>query len=117
MPVAIALWCIAALLVLAVVATAIARKRAATPIVYGVSLAASLVALASALQGLLGAAEPTTAALPLGRPWRCSQSFLSAIVCGGRGRRSGMILMPLQLVTHSAVVDQASRRAGADACR
>jgi len=69
MPVAIALWCIATLLVVAVLATAIARQRAATPIVYGVSLAASLVALAGALQCLLGGAEPSTAALPLGIPW------------------------------------------------
>jgi hydrogenase-4 component B len=69
MPVAIALWCIAALLVLAVLAAAIARQRAATSIVYGVSLAASLVALTGALQGLLGGAAPTTAAMPLGLPW------------------------------------------------
>src|SRR5258708_13576216 len=69
MLVAIALWCIAALLVLAVLATAIARQRAATPIVYGVSFAASLVALAGALQCLLASAEPSTAALPLGIPW------------------------------------------------
>src|SRR5260221_14425295 len=69
MLVEIALWCIAALLVLAVRATAIARQRAATPIVYGVSFAASLVALAGALQCLLASAEPSTAALPLGIPW------------------------------------------------
>src|SRR5260370_21118704 len=69
MPVAIALWCMAALLVLAALATAIARQRAATPIVYGGSLAASLFALAGALQCLLGGAEPSTAAMPLGIPW------------------------------------------------
>ncbi len=69
MPVAIALWCIATLLVVAVLATAIARQRAATPIVYGVSLAASLVALAGALQCLLGGAQSSTAAMPLGIPW------------------------------------------------
>src|SRR6266849_537797 len=69
MPVAIALWCIATLLVVAVLATAIAHQRAATPIVYGVSLAASLVALAGALQCLLGGAEPSTASMPLGIPW------------------------------------------------
>src|SRR5260370_17728122 len=69
MPVAIALWCIATLLVVAVLATAIARQRAATPIVYGVSLAASLVALAGPLQCLLGGAEPSTAAMPLVIPW------------------------------------------------
>src|SRR5260370_11836056 len=69
MPVAIALWCMAALLVLAALATAIARQRAATPIVYGISLAASLVALTGALQCLLGSAEPSTAAMPLGIPW------------------------------------------------
>src|SRR5471030_937675 len=63
------LWCVAALLALAVMSAAIARQPAATPIVYGISLAASLVALTGALQGLLGAAEPATAALPLGLPW------------------------------------------------
>src|SRR5471032_1111174 len=65
----ILLWCVASLLALAVVSAAIARRPAATPIVYGISLAASLVALAGALQGLLGAGEPATAALPLGIPW------------------------------------------------
>jgi hydrogenase-4 component B len=65
----IVLWCVAALLALAVLAAAIARQQAATSIVYGTSLAASLVALAGALQGLLGAGEPAAAALPLGLPW------------------------------------------------
>jgi hydrogenase-4 component B len=65
----ILLWCIAALLALAVLAAAIARQQAATAIVYGIALAASLVALTGALQGLLGAGEPATAALPLGLPW------------------------------------------------
>ena len=65
----IVLWCVAAWLALAVLATAIARRSAANSIVYGISLVASLVALAGALRGLLGAAEPATAALPLGLPW------------------------------------------------
>ncbi|MBI3709140.1 MAG: hydrogenase 4 subunit B [Proteobacteria bacterium] len=66
----VSLWCVAFLLTVAVLATAIARRPAATPIVYGASLAASLVALASALGGLLGdPASPATAILPLGLPW------------------------------------------------
>jgi hydrogenase-4 component B len=63
------LWCVAALLGLAILSAAIARKHAATSIVYGIGLAASTVALAGALQGLLGAGEAATAVLPLGLPW------------------------------------------------
>ena len=63
------LWCVAVLLALAALATATARRSAARPIVYGTSLVVSLVALGGALGGLVGAPEPSTAALPLGLPW------------------------------------------------
>lgn len=63
------LWCVAVFLALAALATATARRSVATPIVYGISLAASVVALAGALGGLLGIVEPSTAAMPLGLPW------------------------------------------------
>ena len=67
---AIVLWCVAALLTLAVAATATARQPWATPVIYSASLAACLVGLAVALTGLLAAPEPAPAAvLPLGLPW------------------------------------------------
>src|SRR5260221_625771 len=69
MPVTLVLWCVAALLTLAVAATPIARRKATTPIVYGASLAATLVALGGAMRARLGSAGPSTAALPLGIPW------------------------------------------------
>ena len=65
----LALWCVAVLLALSGFAVATARRSAATPIIYGTSLAVSLVLFGGALGGLLGAAEPATAALPLGLPW------------------------------------------------
>src|SRR5260370_18150157 len=49
--------------------TATAGLAAARPIGYGTSLVASVVALAGALDGLLGAAPPSGATLPLGLPW------------------------------------------------
>jgi hydrogenase-4 component B len=69
MPATLALWCVAVLLGQAGVAMAIARRPAATPIVYGTSLVVSLGLLAEALVCLLSAGEPATAALPLGLPW------------------------------------------------
>jgi len=63
------LWCVAALLAAAVVATPIARLAAARRLAYGTSLIASLIAMVGAAYGLLGAAPPSTVALPLGLPW------------------------------------------------
>src|SRR5258708_40176942 len=66
----IVLWCVTAFLALAIVAVTVARHASATPVVYGPSLAASLVALAGGLAGLIDPAEPPAAAiLPLGLPW------------------------------------------------
>jgi formate hydrogenlyase subunit 3/multisubunit Na+/H+ antiporter MnhD subunit len=65
----VALACVALLLAIAALAVAIGRSGAATPIVYGASLAASLVCLVAALVHLLGHAAPVTATLPLGLPW------------------------------------------------
>jgi hydrogenase-4 component B len=69
MPAPLILWCVAALLATAAMGAATARLSASRSIVYGTSLVASLVALAGAMVGLLGTAEPSTAALPLGLPW------------------------------------------------
>src|SRR5216683_280709 len=63
------LGCVGVLLAAAAIGTATARLAAARPIVYGTSLVASVVALVGAMDGLLGAAPPSTATLPLGLPW------------------------------------------------
>jgi hydrogenase-4 component B len=66
----LALWCVAILLALAVFGAASGRRAFATPIVYAIALAASLVACLNALADLLGgAAMPATIVLPLGLPW------------------------------------------------
>ncbi len=70
MPVEIALYCVAALLATSVLGIATSRSQAATPLVYGICLAASAVALVSALVQLLaGGAADSTLVLPLGLPW------------------------------------------------
>ena len=70
MPVSISLWCVAALLGLAVLAVMPARQSTATTIVYTASLAVSLAALTSALAHLLGGSGlADTVSLPLGLPW------------------------------------------------
>src|SRR5438067_1903372 len=63
------LWCVGAFLALAVLAVAVVRRPVATPIVYGICLATSLLLLAGALCGLLDVVEPSAATLPLGLPW------------------------------------------------
>src|SRR5258708_33913833 len=89
----IVLWCVTAFLALAIVAVTVARHASATPVVYGASLAASLVALAGGLAGLIDTAEPPAAAiLPLGLPWLAAHFpidalaafFLGALNLGGR---------------------------------
>jgi hydrogenase-4 component B len=79
MMVTLALLCAAALLVLAALAVAIGRSRVATPIVYGVSLAASLISLGAALAQLLADAAPTGVTLPLGLPWIGAHFRLDAL--------------------------------------
>ena len=70
MPLVIALWCVAVLIGTSCLAVAISRRRAAGAIVYGLCLAAALVALSGGLAHLLGgAAAPAEIALPLGLPW------------------------------------------------
>jgi len=66
----IILGCVGALLGLAVLAVAIGRSRAATPILYGGAFAASSAALGAALLQLLaGAGTAPELVLPLGIPW------------------------------------------------
>jgi len=68
MPSFAGLWCVAALLLVAIVAVAIGGSRRGTPIVYGASLAICVVALGAALSQLLAVAPDMTLALPLGVP-------------------------------------------------
>jgi len=63
------LWCTAALLGASVAAVVLARRRMATPIVYGVALAATAVALGAAAWSLLARGAPEALSLPVGLPW------------------------------------------------
>jgi hydrogenase-4 component B len=89
--VSLALWCVGALLALTPLALIIGRSPAATPITYGVSLAASLAILSLALIHLLGAAPPSNLTLPVGLPWlgahfrldALSAYFLAVVGLGG----------------------------------
>jgi hydrogenase-4 component B len=69
MTLTVALLCTAALLVLAPLAIAIGRSASATPIIYGASLGATMIALTMALMQLLGDVAPASVTLPLGLPW------------------------------------------------
>ncbi|MGZ8409447.1 MAG: hydrogenase 4 subunit B [Hyphomicrobium sp.] len=86
------LWLLAILLGLGAVATAFSRSSIATPVVYGVCLAASAAALALALICLCGGASlPEQRVLPLGLPWlgahvrldALSAFFLAVVNLGG----------------------------------
>ena len=63
------LYCIAALLAIAVMAAAISRRAAATAITYTACLGVTLAGCAIALSHLLGSFEPNGVTLPLGLPW------------------------------------------------
>ncbi len=67
MSVIVNLWCVFALLALAGLAIAVRRSPAASSLVYGASLAVSIVAFAVALGQIAGG--PREATLPLGLPW------------------------------------------------
>ncbi len=70
MSLVVALWCVAVLLGATCLGVVVNRMRAATAIVYGICLAASLAALGGAIARLMGGAEaPLVIALPLGLPW------------------------------------------------
>jgi len=89
MPVAAVLWCVAALLAIAVAAVAMARSRSATPLVYGATFVVTGIACALAVAALW--AEPTSLTLPLGLPWigahfrldALSAFFLAVVALGG----------------------------------
>jgi hydrogenase-4 component B len=63
------LWSAAALLGTSVAAVVLVRRRAATPIVYGVALAATSISFAVAAWSLLARGAPEALSLPVGLPW------------------------------------------------
>jgi hydrogenase-4 component B len=67
LPAVVGLWCVAALLAIGALAVVVGRWSLGTPVVYGLSLAASLVALGNALSHLV-AADVATLTLPIGLP-------------------------------------------------
>ena len=79
MTLAVLLTCVAFLLVLAPVALAMGGGSATAPLVYGASLAASVVSLAASLVHLLGATPPEAVTLPLGIPWLGAHFRLDAL--------------------------------------
>jgi len=90
--VAFQLWCVAALLALAVVAVVIGRARHASIVIYGVTMAVSVVATAASLNWLIeGGTKNSTVVLPLGLPWlgahfqldQLTSFFLVVINLGG----------------------------------
>ncbi|MGO9674334.1 MAG: hydrogenase 4 subunit B [Methylocella sp.] len=89
----VGLFCVAALLAVAVLAILAGRSKDATAAVYGACLAASLVALVGALIHLIGGAPASEIVLPLGIPWigahfridALAAFFLAVVNLGGAG--------------------------------
>jgi formate hydrogenlyase subunit 3/multisubunit Na+/H+ antiporter MnhD subunit len=76
----VGLWVVAQLLATAALAVVIGRFRAATPVVYGLSFAACLVALGSSASYLVGgAAGPQEFTLPVGPPGLGSHFRIDAL--------------------------------------
>jgi formate hydrogenlyase subunit 3/multisubunit Na+/H+ antiporter MnhD subunit len=73
------LWCVAALLGIAVLAIAVARRRDGHRAVYGASLAACGVASLGALSHLFTAASTARLTLPLGLPWQGAHLQIDAL--------------------------------------
>src|SRR5258706_2285822 len=74
------LWCIAALLGTGLAALAMARRDAATTLVYGISLCVTTVALLVAIASLLAPAPVAgTLILPIGLPWLGAHFQLDAL--------------------------------------
>src|SRR5262245_59734795 len=67
LPAVVGLWCVAALLAISVLAIAVGRWSLGTPVVYTLSLAASLVALGNAFSHLV-TADVAILTLPIGLP-------------------------------------------------
>lgn len=86
--VAIGLWCVAAFLLIGALGIVAGRLSYAAPLIYGLALAVSLVALGLGLDVLLRSAEASTVVLPLGLPgparisgWtRCRPFFCLSLI-------------------------------------
>ena len=90
--VALQMWCVAALLALAVVAVVISRSRHASIVIYGVTMMVSIMATAASLNWLIeGGTKNSAVVLPLGLPWlgahfqldQLTSFFLVVINLGG----------------------------------
>src|SRR5215831_10584595 len=68
LPATTGLWCVPGFLGLAGLAGAVGRRKVATPLIYGGSLALALVALGAALTCFLASGPPWTLVLPIGLP-------------------------------------------------
>ena len=79
MPTLVGLWCVAALLATAALAIAIGRLSFGSVVVYGASLAASLLAFVVALTHLIAGSEAATMSLPLGLPGIGAQFRVDAL--------------------------------------
>jgi formate hydrogenlyase subunit 3/multisubunit Na+/H+ antiporter MnhD subunit len=74
------LWCVATLLGTSVAAVAMARRRVSTPLVYGLALGATTIALGIAVSSLLaGGARANALSLPVGLPWLGAHFRLDAL--------------------------------------
>jgi formate hydrogenlyase subunit 3/multisubunit Na+/H+ antiporter MnhD subunit len=74
------LWCVATLLGTSVAAVAMARRRVSTPLVYGLALGATTIALGIAVSSLLaGGARANALSLPVGVPWLGAHFRLDAL--------------------------------------
>ncbi len=79
-PASLMLWCVAVLLMTAILAVAIGRWSGATRTIYGLTFTVSAVMLLAALSHLIGnAASISTVTLPLGLPWLGSLYRLDAL--------------------------------------
>ena len=79
MTLALVLGCAGLLLCVAVLAIAIGRSAAATPVVYGLCLIASLLCCVAGAAHLMGGSAPLSCVLPLGVPWLSAHFRLDAL--------------------------------------
>ena len=79
MPLAAALWGVAALLSIALLAVLVCRSRAAGPAIYAACLVVSLVMLGIAVVQLIAGGSAATLRLPIGLPWVGANFRLDAL--------------------------------------
>ena len=87
MPTTLALWCIAGLFAVTVLAVALGRSSSGTRTVYGLSFVLSSAAAISAATALVGApGAVSTVVLPLGLPWLGAHFRVDALAVISMGR-------------------------------